>query len=54
MLTLGSNLQQLDPVSLEPIELFTYQTTNVNITDGKTCAHPAQYVLTHILVSGVT
>ncbi|KFX98243.1 hypothetical protein V490_02393 [Pseudogymnoascus sp. VKM F-3557] len=37
----GNSLQQLDPVTLEPIEQFTYQTTNVNITDGKTCAHPA-------------
>ncbi|OBT71104.1 hypothetical protein VF21_09515 [Pseudogymnoascus sp. 05NY08] len=37
----GDTLQQLDPVSLEPIELFTYQTTNTNITGDKTCAHPA-------------
>ncbi|KAH6874459.1 carotenoid oxygenase [Thelonectria olida] len=34
-------LQQIDPVTLEPIELFTYQAANpLLVNDGRTAAHP--------------
>ncbi len=38
----GNALQQIDPVTLEPIELFTYQASNPELTDGvRSAAHPA-------------
>jgi torulene dioxygenase len=38
----GENLlQQIDPVTLEPIELFNYGTTNPNLDSGLSSAHPA-------------
>ena len=38
----ANKLQQIDPVTLEPIELFTYQASNpLLVDDGHTSAHPA-------------
>ncbi|KAL7915562.1 carotenoid oxygenase [Trichoderma velutinum] len=38
----ANRLQQFDPVTLEAIELFTYQASNPLLSDsGHTCAHPA-------------
>ncbi|KAF5008938.1 hypothetical protein FDECE_4801 [Fusarium decemcellulare] len=37
----ANTLQQIDPVTLEPIELFTYQASNPLLkNDGRTAAHP--------------
>ncbi|KAK4551912.1 hypothetical protein LTR86_010813 [Recurvomyces mirabilis] len=38
----ANSLQQFDPVTLEPIELFTYQVENpLLVNDGRSAAHPA-------------
>lgn len=38
----ANRLQQIDPVTLEAIELFTYQATHPLLSDsGRSCAHPA-------------
>lgn len=38
----GNALQQIDPISLEPIEIFTYQASNLLLNDsGRSAAHPA-------------
>ncbi|MCJ1478615.1 hypothetical protein MMC13_007296 [Lambiella insularis] len=38
----GNFLQQIDPISLEPIEIFTYQASNLLLNDsGRSAAHPA-------------
>ena len=41
--TIDANvLQQLDPVTLEPIEIFTYQASNEELVDsGRSATHPA-------------
>ena len=39
-------LQQLNPTTLEPIELFTYQASNASLDGGSCASHPAQYVFT--------
>ena len=40
----ANGLQQLDPVSLDPIELFTYNASNSQLGDMKrTAAHPARF-----------
>ncbi|KAM6529599.1 hypothetical protein FALCPG4_007729 [Fusarium falciforme] len=37
----ANSLQQIDPVTLEPIELFTYRAANPLLSnDGRTAAHP--------------
>lgn len=41
MTTDANLLQQLDPVTLEPIEIFTYQASNLLLNDtGRSAAHP--------------
>ncbi|KAM0475132.1 hypothetical protein ACHAPX_007266 [Trichoderma viride] len=38
----ANRLQQIDPVTLEAIELFTYQASHPLLSDsGRSCAHPA-------------
>jgi torulene dioxygenase len=38
----GNKLQQIDPVTLEPIEIFTYQVASEKLSDAKsTGSHPA-------------
>lgn len=40
--TTDSNLlQQIDPVTLEPVEMFTYQASQKNLTGSASAAHPA-------------
>lgn len=41
MITDGNYLQQIDPVTLEPIELYTYGATNVELDSARAAAHPA-------------
>jgi len=39
-----STLQQIDPVSLDPIEIFSYQAANQELaTGGDSASHAAQY-----------
>ena len=43
MTTDANLLQQLDPVTLEPIEVFTYQASNLLLNDSdRSAAHPAR------------
>lgn len=38
----GNRLQQIDPVTLEPIELLKYQASDPELkVDGRSCAHPS-------------
>lgn len=43
MTTDGNILQQIDPETLDPIEIFTYQASDLKIVDnGQSAAHPAR------------